>query len=239
LQNQPEDIESLFTSKGAKFILSSGDIASRLNKIKALILDWDGVFNDGKKANNEGSPFNEVDSMGLNMLRFSFYLKHGFIPAIFIITGENNLPAIQLSKREHFRAVYIKTKNKMTALDHLTTNFGFANNEMCFVYDDILDLGLAASVSLRFFVNRGANPLLSQYVANHKLAEYYTANSGGENAVREISELAIGLLGNYNEVVIQRVEYSSSYQEYLSARNSIDTEYFTSESDQISKYTFA
>lgn len=233
-----EDIESLFTSRGADFILSAGDIAVKLNLLRAFILDWDGVFNNGKKANNEGSPFTEVDSMGLNMLRFSYYLKHGFIPAIFIVTGENNLPAIQLSKREHFNAVYIKTKNKITALNHVCTNFGFENDEIGFVYDDILDLDLAAAVSLRFFVNRSANPLLSKYVADNKLAEYYTANSGGEYAVREISELSIGLLDNYNQVVKQRVEYSSSYQEYLSARNKIDTQYFTSENSKITKYSF-
>lgn len=239
MQNQPKDIESLFTSKGAEFIRSSAEITVKLDKLKALILDWDGVFNDGKKANNDGSPFTEVDSMGLNMLRFSYYLKHGFIPAIFIVTGENNQPALQLSKREHFNAVYLKVKNKVTALDHITTNFALETNEIGFVYDDILDLGLAAAVALRFFVNRAANPLLSKYVGTNQLAEYYTANSGGEYAVREISELSIGLLGNYHEVVRQRVEYSSSYQEYLSARNSQETQYYTSKSDQIAKYSFA
>lgn len=234
-----EDIEKLFTTKGGEFKLSAEGLSNKLNNIKAFILDWDGVFNDGKKANNEGSPFTEVDSMGLNMLRFSFYLKHGFIPAIFIVTGENNLPAIQLSKREHFNGVYIKMKNKNQALTHINSNFGIKNEESSFVYDDILDLGLAEAVSLRFFVKRGANPLLGDYVNNNKLAEYFTANSGRDYAVREVSELCIGLLGNYNEVVKQRVEFSLEYQEYLSARNNQHTQYFTLEGDQIAKYSFA
>lgn len=231
-----EDIEALFIANGGEFILSSSAIAEKLNNIKAFILDWDGVFNDGQKANNEGSPFNEVDSMGLNMLRFSYYLKHGFIPAIFIVTGENNLPAIKLSKREHFNAVYIKMKNKTEALTHINANFNIQNEGIGFVYDDILDLGLAEAVSLRFFVKRDANLLLNNYVTKNKLAEYYTANSGRDYAVREISELGIGLLGNYNEVIRQRVEFSSAYQEYLSARNNIKTQYFTLEGDQIAQY---
>ena len=234
-----EDIESLFTAKGGEFTLSSEEVASKSNKLKALILDWDGVFNDGKKAGNEGSPFTEVDSMGLNMLRFSFYLKHGFIPAIFIVTGENNLPAIELSKREHFNGVYIKVKDKTKALSHITTSFGFKNDETGFVYDDILDLGLAEAVSLRFFIKRDANLLLNEYVKKNSLAEYYTGNSGRDYAVREVSELVIGLLGNYNEVVKQRVEFSSVYQEYLSARNNIDSQYFTMQGDQIIEYSFA
>jgi 3-deoxy-D-manno-octulosonate 8-phosphate phosphatase (KDO 8-P phosphatase) len=235
LTSQSDDIESLFVSKGGEFILPSGEIAHKLNNIKALVLDWDGVFNNGEKANNEGSPFNEVDSMGLNMLRFSFYLKYDFIPAIFIVTGENNLPAIQLSKREHFNALYLKAKNKSAALSHINANFGFANGEMGFVYDDILDLGLASSVSLRFFVHRKANPLLNNYVTKNQLAEYFTASSGGENAVREVSELVIGLLGNYDEVIGQRVAFSESYKEYLLRRNNIDTDFFTVDSGQISK----
>lgn len=237
MPNNPEDIESLFVSKGAKFIIPTAEIASKLTKLKGLILDWDGVFNNGEKANNEGSPFSEVDSMGLNMLRFSFYLKYHFIPAIFIITGENNLPAIQLSKREHFNALYLRAKNKSAALAHINTNFGHANNELGFVYDDILDLGLSASVALRFFVHRNANPLLNNYVKKNELAEYYTANQGGENAIREVSELIIGLLGNYDEVVGQRVEYSEAYKEYLVSRNNIETKYFTTDKGQITKYT--
>lgn len=232
-----EDIESLFTAQGAVFKLSANEIADKLNKLKAFVLDWDGVFNDGKKAGNEGSPFTEVDSMGLNMLRFSYYLKHGFVPAIFIVTGENNRPALNLSQREHFNAGYIKMKNKLQALSDINTNFNINNEEIGFVYDDILDLGLAEAVSLRFFVKRNANLLLNDYVSKNNLAEYYTANSGKDYAVREISELVIGMLGNYNEVIKERVEFSSAYKEYLSARNNINTQYFTLEIDQITEYS--
>jgi len=232
-----EDIEKIFTSIGGEFKQSAEGLAIKLGKLRAFILDWDGVFNDGKKTNNEGSPFTEVDSMGLNMLRFSFYLKHGFVPAIFIVTGENNLPAIQLSKREHFNGVYIKMKNKTLALHHINTNFGLKNDETGFVYDDILDLGLAEAVSLRFYIKRASNPLLNDYVDKNELAEYFTGNSGRNYAVREISELCIGLLGNYEEVVQQRVEFSSAYQTYLSLRNNLDTQYFTLQGDRITEYS--
>lgn len=239
MSTSAEDIAPLFTAQGAEFTLSADETANKLNKLKALILDWDGVFNDGKKAGNDGSPFTEVDSMGLNMLRFSYYLKHGFIPAIFIVTGENNIPAIQLSKREHFDAVYIKMKNKTQALSHINMNFNIKNEDIGFVYDDILDLGLAKAVSLRFFVKREANLLLNSYVKENNLAEYYTANSGRDYAVREVSELSIGMLGNYNEVVKERVDFSLTYQEYLSARNNINTQYFTLADDQITEYSNA
>ena len=236
MSNSIADIESLFAAKGGEFILSPAGITEKLHNLKAIILDWDGVFNDGKKFGNEGSPFTEVDSMGLNMLRFSYYLKYGFVPAIFIVTGENNLTAIELSKREHFNGVYIKMKKKTQALAHINTNFNLKNDALGFVYDDILDLGLAGAVALRFYVKRDANLLLSNYIAKHKLADYNTGNSGSNHAVREVSELAIGLMGNYNDVVRQRIEFSPSYQNYLSSRNSQDSQYFILQGDQILDY---
>jgi 3-deoxy-D-manno-octulosonate 8-phosphate phosphatase (KDO 8-P phosphatase) len=236
LSNSVENIASLFTEAGGKFALSAEEISKKINTLEALVLDWDGVFNDGKKADNNGSPFTEIDSMGLNMLRFAFYLKHEFVPSVFIVTGENNLSALTLSQREHFTAVYIKVKDKTRALSHINNDLGLENSKIGFVYDDILDLGMATHVALRFFVNRRANPLLHKFIEDNQLADYYTANSGDEYAVREISELSIGLLGNYNEVVQQRQDFSSAYQEYLETRNSITTQYFTEKSNDIIEY---
>ena len=39
-------------------------LARQLHGIRALVFDWDGVFNDGWKDAQGGSPFSEVDSMG-------------------------------------------------------------------------------------------------------------------------------------------------------------------------------
>ena len=232
-----DNIEALFSSNGARFEVPIQEIAARLDKLSSLILDWDGVFNDGIKGNDQGSTFSEVDSMGLNMFRFSFYLKHGFIPAIFIVTGENNQASLQLSKREHFNGVYIKFSNKLRALEHIEKTYQIKKEDSGFVFDDILDLGMAANVGLRFFIKRDSNPLLNNYVAHNNLSEYITANSGGQHAVREVCELSIGLLGNYDEVVQDRVNYSANYKAYLSERNSIDTQYFTLINDQIESYS--
>jgi len=231
-----DNIEALFSSNGARFELGIQDIAARLDKLKALILDWDGVFNDGIKGNDQGSTFSEVDSMGLNMFRFSFYLKHGYIPAIFIVTGENNQASLQLSKREHFNGVYIKLANKLRALAHIEKKYEIKKEDSGFVFDDILDLGMAANVGLRFFIRRDSNPLLNKYVAQNNLSEYTTASSGGQHAVREVCELSIGILGNYDEVVQQRVKFSAKYKAYLLERNNIETQYFTLKNDQIEGY---
>ena len=61
---------------GAEFVISAEEIAQKFSQIKAFVFDWDGVFNTGEKNGGGSSSFNEIDSMGTNLLRFSYYLKN-------------------------------------------------------------------------------------------------------------------------------------------------------------------
>ena len=227
------DIQSIFEGVGGNFLSSPEDLIKRIRRLKSFIFDWDGVFNNGVKLDGNGSPFSEVDSMGLNMLRFSYYLKFNFIPAIYIITGENNLPAIQLGKREHFSTIYLKAKAKTDALSHIKQDSEISKAEIAFVYDDILDLGLAKETEVRFFVNRRSSPLLNKYVEENKLADYRTGAISSLNPVREISELCIGAIGNYDEVVNLRIANSEVYKQYLKLRNQKKMHVYRYEEDKI------
>lgn len=231
------DIKQCFELAGGEFISPLSVFTDKLPSIKAFVFDWDGVFNSGFKQDNAGSPFSEPSSMGLNMLRFSGYLKDGKAPLIFIITGENNLPAIMLAKREHFAGVYLSVRNKLKALEHIEKEFGISANEVAFAFDDILDLGLANEVALRFQVKRKANPLMDELVKQKKLADYKTGAEGQDHAVREICELAIGLNGNYNQTVTERMNFSSSYQSYLKERNNSESLFFEGKTGEIEHYT--
>ena len=57
------DIENTFKSVGGEFVSSPILISKKLKKIKALVFDWDGVFNDGVKASGEGSPFSTLSQL--------------------------------------------------------------------------------------------------------------------------------------------------------------------------------
>jgi len=230
------DIKQSFESIGGEFISPLSVFAERLSKIKAFVFDWDGVFNSGFKQDNSGSPFSEPSSMGLNMLRFSGFLKDGKVPLIFIITGENNLPAIKLAQREHFAGVYLSVRNKLTALEHINKEFNIASHEIAFSFDDILDLGLAKEVALRFQVNRKANPLMDTFVQTNGLVDYKTAVDGNNHAVREICELIIGLNKNYDQVVSERMKFADTYQQYLTKRNSTTPLFFEGKSGEIRIY---
>ena len=234
------DIKIKFEKAGGEFISPLSVFEERIQGIKAFVFDWDGVFNSGFKQDNTGSPFSEPSSMGLNMLRFSGYLKsldQKIIPAVFIITGENNLPAIKLSQREHFAGVYLSVRNKLSALEHIRTKFGYTSSEVAFTFDDILDLGLAKEAALRFQVRRKANPLMDEFVKTKNLVDYKTGVEGQEHAVREICELIIGLNGNYDQTIIERMDFSNDYQLYLKKRNSLKSLFFEGKTGEIQPYS--
>ena len=205
------------------FIKDKETIAEKLKNIKAVIFDWDGVFHSGYKKDNSESSFSEADSMGINMLRFTYYLKNNEIPYTAIITGENNKTASYFAEREHFNHIFLKIKNKVEILNWLTKNKGFANDEVLFVFDDILDLSMAKECGVRFMVNREASFMLKEYCKKNTLYDYITKNDGGNHAIREICELAISLVGDYNDVISKRIAYSGIYSEYIHIRNSIVT----------------
>ena len=222
------DIEQEFVKLGGTFLTPAKQISSSLAKTKAFIFDWDGVFNDGRKSNNSDSNFSEIDSMGLNLLRFDYWLRNKRFPLVFIITGMNNQSAIEFSKREHFDGIYSNIKNKREAFESICSSSKIFTYETAFIFDDILDLEVAKLSRLSFFVGRKSNPLLMDYIKQNKICNYISGFSGEDHAVREICELVIGLSGDYNRALELRIQFSGEYEEYIGKRNSINTKILSS-----------
>jgi 3-deoxy-D-manno-octulosonate 8-phosphate phosphatase (KDO 8-P phosphatase) len=216
-------LESQFSDIGGQFLTSGSSIQKSLTTIKAYLFDWDGVFNDGSKLGHEGSRFSEVDSAGLRLLRYGHYLKYQSIPQIGVITGASNPVALELMNSHRGNVVYQKSIRKSLALIHYCERTGIKPEEICYVYDDVLDLAIAQKVGLRFCIGRLANPLFLGLVAGSDLADYITATQGNEHAVREICELLLGLMGNYTEVV---QEFISDYAQFKSQLQAIELENF-------------
>lgn len=215
-------LQNKFESIGGQFFTPENIFRKKAENIKAYIFDWDGVFNNGGKSGELGSPFSEPDSMGTNMLRFSFLLKNKSLPLVFIATGAKNISAINFAKREHFHGIFLKYKNKATAVKSIEKEHGISPENMAFFFDDILDLGAAKICGLSFCIKRKANPLFNEYVSENNLCDYMSAHSGGNHGLRECCELLIGLNGNYGETISKRAKYIGAYQEYLSARDGVE-----------------
>ncbi len=223
-----------FTATGGNFLTPEADIIEKLKQIKAFVFDWDGVFTDASKDHLLNSRFNEADSMGTNLLRFSYYLNKKELPIVSIISGENNITAFTLINRERFQTSYSKFANKLDAAKHLCDAYQIQLHQICFVFDDVLDLTLAEHCGIRIFIPRkAASPLFNDYVIKHKLADYITASGCGDYAVREACELLIGLNGNFEKVISERVSFSEDYSAYLSLKKQIEPKYYTTKEGEI------
>lgn len=218
------DLEQEFVELGGTFLTPAKRINSSLTNIKAFIFDWDGVFNDGRKTGDTGSSFSEVDSMGINLLRFDYWLRKNSFPGVFIITGMKNQSAAEFSKREHFDGIFLNVKNKREALESICNTYKIEAREIAFIFDDILDIEVAKMSGLSFFVGRKSNPLLMDYIKKNEICNYISGFSGENHAVREICELLIGLCGDYNRALELRIGFNGEYEDYLIKRNAIKTE---------------
>ena len=144
-----ESVIKLFQDGGGQFVTPPSVCIEKLKKIKAVIFDWDGVFNDGFKKGTDGSIFSEVDAMGSNLLRYALWRRNGQLPITAIITGEINPPAQALAHREHFHEVYFLSKNKASVFISFCEKHGLAPDEVIFFFDDVLDLEMARLCGLR------------------------------------------------------------------------------------------
>ncbi len=223
-----KDPSELFSELGGSFLTPPDEIRTKYSQIDTVIFDWDGVFNTGVKFGQEGSVFSEPDAMGTNLLRFNYFLVHEKMLRTFLITGMNNLSAVNFAKRENFDAIFLNYKLKEKALEIISTQFDCSHDRTAFICDDVLDLGVAKLCSLAFFVKRKASPLTEKYVQDNHCCDYITGREGGEFAVREICELLIGLTGRFNETIEERIRFQGSFKEYSEARQKVTTQVITS-----------
>lgn len=203
-----------------RYLRDLADLQRRAARIKAVLFDWDGVFNDGWKDAEGGSPFSEVGSMGVNMLRFSLWLRNGVNPPAAVITGQINPDAERFAQREKLHGMYMGFINKPDAFTEFLRSHQLQAEEVAFFFDDALDLPLAKACGLRILVSRPAGHLFTEHVVARGDADLITACSGGENGLREGTEAVIQLMGNFAEVFDQRASYNETYQRYLRERNS-------------------
>lgn len=221
-------MKSQFESLGGEFVLAAEKIAEKLLDIKAFVFDWDGVFSLGAKGVDVSSSFTEADSMGTNMMRYSYWRKNDEEPlAVAIITGANNPTAIQFAKREHFYAVYSRIHDKSRAIEHFCAMNNLEPYQVACCFDDVNDFPMARICGLRFMVRRAASPLLLDFARDNHLCDYITGSQSGQFAVREITDLVMGMHNIYEDVINSRIDYDWQYQNYFENRQGRETEFFT------------
>lgn len=210
-----------FSDNGLRTTAPEPELLRRLARTKAVLFDWDGVFNDGFKDADGGSPFSEVGSMGVNLLRFALWLRNGSLPKAAVITGQHNPYAQRFAQRERLHGVYMGFTNKPEAFDAFLAKHGLQADEVAFFFDDVLDLPVASRCGLRLMIGSPVTAWLVEQAIARGEVDIVTANSGGNNGLREATDAVIALLANGADVIDHRVRYSEIYQRYLSERQSV------------------
>jgi 3-deoxy-D-manno-octulosonate 8-phosphate phosphatase (KDO 8-P phosphatase) len=162
--------------------------------------------------------------MGTNMLRYGLWRRDGVLPVTAIITGQNNPTAESFAKREHFHVLYSGVGDKGDKIDQFCATYGLERAQIACVFDDINDLGMAAECGARFLVRRDSSPLLREYVVRNEYCDYITAAEANNYAVREVTELALGVMGDFDAVVRSRAVHDDGYKQYFSARQAVETQ---------------
>ena len=219
-----------FTTSGLRTTAQEPELLRRLARTKAVLFDWDGVFNDGWKDLEGGSPFSEVGSMGVNMLRFGLWMQNGqHLPHSAIITGQHNPHAERFAQREKMHGLYMGFIDKREAFDAFLEQHGLKDNEVAFFFDDAIDLAVADRCGVRILMRGQAGDLFVKHAIARGCVDVVTSLSGGQNGLREATDALLTIMGRFGDAIDHRAAYSATYQQYLKERQTVALEVIRSQ----------
>jgi 3-deoxy-D-manno-octulosonate 8-phosphate phosphatase (KDO 8-P phosphatase) len=170
----------------------SAALARRLQAVRLLLCDVDGVLTDGSVwigADAEFKRFNIVDGMGLGLLRRAG-IKTGWV---------SSRPSAATTRRAEELKVDFLHQAKSSKVEAVTAILARAKLDwaaVCFVGDDLVDLGPMRRAGLAIAV-ADARPEVKG------VAHFVTKASGGRGAVREVAELILNARGAWSGLVAE------------------------------------
>jgi 3-deoxy-D-manno-octulosonate 8-phosphate phosphatase (KDO 8-P phosphatase) len=173
-------------------IKTTKSLKRRLSRIKLFLCDVDGVLTDGSiyiGGEREFKRFNIRDGLGLVLARRAG-LKIGWVSARPSLATKLRADELKI----HFLVQQGDRTSKTGAIEELLTQEKLSWSEVCFVGDDIVDLGPLKRAGLAVAVADG--------VAEAKAAAHFvTRLAGGHGAVREVIEMILRAQGKWAPLV--------------------------------------
>jgi 3-deoxy-D-manno-octulosonate 8-phosphate phosphatase (KDO 8-P phosphatase) len=170
----------------------SAAIRQRAARIKLFLCDVDGVLTDGSifiGGEKEFKRFNIRDGLGLVLARRAG-LKVGWVSARPSLATKLRADELKI----HFLVQQNDKLSKTGAIEKLLAQEKLGWDEVCFVGDDIVDLGPLKRAGFSVAVADG--------VAEAKAAAHFvTQNAGGRGAVREVVEMILRAQGIWQPFV--------------------------------------
>jgi len=155
------------------------DLKYTASKIKALVMDVDGVLTDGSLTFDDNGveykTFSAKDGQGIVMLN-----KAGYLTAII---------SARASKVVQFRAemlgitkVYLNKKNKLETLKEFMEEYNLQSSEIAYMGDDLPDLEILKTIGLSACPSDAVEEV-------RQCAKFISQKGGGKGAVRELCDL--------------------------------------------------
>ncbi|HOX56162.1 MAG TPA: HAD hydrolase family protein [Candidatus Paceibacterota bacterium] len=161
-----------------------------LRRIRLLLCDVDGVLTDGAVfigGPEETKRFSIRDGLGLVIARREG-LKIGWI------SGRASAATARRARELKIDFLRQQKGGKVYVVDRLLAQTGFRWDEVCYIGDDIVDLGVLKRAGVAVAV---ANGVAEAGAA----ADYVTRADGGHGAVREVVELILKAQGKWEHIV--------------------------------------
>ncbi len=168
-------------------------VRAKLEPVRLLVLDVDGVLTDGSltySANGEElKTFNVHDGLGIRLL-----IETGF--EVGVITGRSS-PAVstrcaELGLKEEL--VFLGSRDKDADLDRMLEILGLADHEMAAMGDDLPDLPMLGRSGFAFCPADAAPDVAAQ-------CDHVCGKDGGRGAVREAAEILLKTKGAWTGLV--------------------------------------
>jgi 3-deoxy-D-manno-octulosonate 8-phosphate phosphatase (KDO 8-P phosphatase) len=166
------------------------EILERLKRIKALIVDIDGVMTDGRIIysiyGDELKFFDVQDGFGLSLLN-----KAGI--KTIIVTAKKSRIVKMRARDMKVTRVYQGFMDKLKPYNDILKRYRLKPEEICFIGDDLIDIPVLKRVGFAVAVPNAVEEV-------KKSAHFVTSKYGGRGAVREICDMILKAQGKWEQV---------------------------------------
>lgn len=181
--DEPFDLELVKFLFNTKYKKKRELLTKKIQKIKIILFDVDGVFTDGtvimEENGKEFLKFSRIDGKGIELIK-----KKGLKTAI--ITSENSNIVKKRMQKLNIDDIYIGIKDKLKIYNILKKKYKFKDEEFCFLGDDVQDLAIMQKVGF------SCCPCNAQKEIK-MISDYISVYEGGYGFVRDVCNLLLGI----------------------------------------------
>jgi len=172
-------------------IYKTPDASGKLEKVKILLLDVDGVMTDGSIIYNDSGDeikaFCVKDGLGIRLL-MNAGIKIG------VVTGRSSEALRHRCKNLHIEYIFDGVLNKAEILNKITEMTGIQASEIAYMGDDLPDIPIMRGVGIPIAVADAQENVI-------ETACIVTSAKGGNSAIREVCEAILKAQGHWESVV--------------------------------------